>query len=87
VEMRAEGAKDEQSMPRQLMRHIKCEQPVLALKCKAVTGVCGIEIQLLYIQDGSHATRADPAQLRARAQPNAVGHAEQALVLGLGAAR
>ena len=32
-------------------------------------------------------TRADPAQLRARAQPNAVGHAEPALVLGLGAAR
>ncbi len=35
----------------------------------------------------AHATRADPAQLRARAQPNAVGHAEPALVLGLGAAR
>jgi hypothetical protein len=65
------------------MRHIKCEQPVLALKCKAVTGVCGIEI----LCSIAHATRADPAQLRARAQPNAVGHAEPALVLGLGAAR
>jgi hypothetical protein len=71
-------------MPRQLMRHIKCEQPVLALKCKAVTGVCGIEIHFLFAR---HATRADPTQLRARAQPNAVGHAEPALVLGLGAAR
>ena len=83
--MRAEGAKDEQSMPRQLMRHIKCEQPVLALKCKAVMGVCGIEIHSCSIAHA--ATRADPAQLRARAQPNAVGHAEPALVLGLGAAR
>lgn len=49
-----------------------------------VTGDCGIEITFCSL---AHATRADPAQLRARAQPNAVGHAEQALVLGLGAAR
>lgn len=36
----------------------------------------------------AHATRADkPTQLRASAQPNAVGHAEPALILGLGAAR
>lgn len=44
-----------------------------------------IEIHFLLVRP--HATRADPAQLRARAQPNAVGHAEPALVLGLGAAR
>ena len=49
---------------------------------QAVTGACGITFCSI-----AHATRADPAQLRARAQPNAVGHAEQALVLGLGAAR
>lgn len=35
----------------------------------------------------ANATRADTAQLRASAQPNAVGHTEPALFLGLGAAR
>ena len=44
-----------------------------------------IGIPILYV---AHATRADkPTQLRASAQPNAVGHTESALVLGLGAAR
>jgi hypothetical protein len=47
------------------------------------TGVCGILSKFTFCS----IAHADPAQLRARAQPNAVGHAEPALVLGLGAAR
>lgn len=50
------------------------------------TGVCGILSKFTFCSI-AHAIRADPAQLRARAQPNAVGHAEPALFLGLGAAR
>jgi hypothetical protein len=81
-------------LPRQLLPN-KLNACCFALKVPvgAVTGDCDAErepmpqigIPILYV---AHATRADkPTQLRASAQPNAVGHAEPALFLGLGAAR
>lgn len=69
------------------MRQIDvCCDGDIALEKGAVTGESMPQTKFNFCIQG-YATRADRAQLRDSAQPNAVGHAEPALFLGLGAAR